>query len=702
MTPSATPSRRHPLLRPTWLAVTSSLLVALAACGDGTTAPVDEQERDTVTPVTELPATSLTRDDLQPSGNITETEDGYLVEGALTMTTSDTSEVTFSNADLTVRFDDQGTVRSIGGRAEIASPHERIDFEDPVRAEVGFFPGRWLNENRDLGIVLQDGTDYFIFDFEVRLQMNVATGETGEDATQPISVQAPVGGRALMVVDYTDPMYYVWGEQDLLGSVGTGWSLNQRIPFRPTHGVDAVPDWGAFDGGSIRKGSFPVFKVLKVSGVTVDNNYTELHMSTEDPLSSDLRAGYRQGHDGSMEFDLGIKNMVGISLPLASASGGVWAESSAQSAPDDFQGYAYAQGETTDDVSWWPTFIPIKPASSVAARSYLTHEGAFQIALEGTYGWEFPDGVQAMGGVFDLSNEAMLLQGRVVEGDIEYAVEGQVTEDRTRASFQPPSELTDEIAGAVNDEVLPRIDEAEQAWNDLQDATADYEFELSLRGLRDDIPPMVDEGRTRLAAGVAAAIASQDGKIWESDFRSKIQAADDVYYDQLAQLEAAASNATDNATTRTVLERELREMAARKTFVFRYSYQDPVFGTTLYSTTVRRTILTDAQANRLVEAANNVHRIEETSDRMIQLQEVYDTVDDQALFEDVRDDLQDGLLVMREIEELGFVVAHEEPAFALYALIDGRTWDAGTISALTLEQLLVDLPGVMIEALRSN
>ena len=123
------------------------------------------------------------------------------------MATGDSSEVTFVNADLAVRYDDEGRVRSISGEAEIASPHDRIEFENPVRAEVGFFPGKWLNENRDLGIVLQDDTDYFVFDFEVRLQMNIATGETGEGATKPVSVQAPIGGRTGMIIHYLDPMY---------------------------------------------------------------------------------------------------------------------------------------------------------------------------------------------------------------------------------------------------------------------------------------------------------------------------------------------------------------------------------------------------------------------------------------------------------------------------------------------------------------
>lgn len=678
--------------------------VLLAACGQSPIAPTDDGDgdgdlpADTVTPIASLPVTHLTEDDLVATGTVVETEDGFTVDGSLQMATSDTSSVTFVNADLTVRHDDQGRVRSISGKAEIASPHERIEIEDPVRADVGFFPGRWLNENRDLGIVLQDDTDYFIFDFQVQLEMNIATGETGEDATKPVSVKAPIGGRVLMVVDYTDPMYYVYGEQDLLGNVGTGWSLNQRIPFRPSHPVDAIEGYGAFDGGSIRVGSFPIFKIVSVNGVTVDNNYTELHMSTVDPLSSDLRVGYHQGNDGEMELDLGIKDMVGITLPLASASGGVWSELGVQ---DLFNGYAYAQGETSQDFSWWPQFMPVKPASSLGALTYVTSEGAFEVKLEGTYGWEFADGLQAMSGVFDLSNDAMLLEGTLVDGDVEWVVGGQVTSAATRAYFQPPPQLLDEIAADVNDEVLPRIDEAEKAWDDLQEATGDYEFELSLRGLRDDIPPMVDEGRARLAAGVASAIASQDGKVWEGDFRSKIQAADDVYYTQLAQLKAAAQNATDNATTRATLERELRETAARKTFVFNYSYK--VLGQTVYSTTVTRTILSDAQANRLIQAADNVYRITETSDRKIQLQSVYDTVDDRDLFEDVRDDLRDGLLVMRGIEELGFVFVHDGPAtFDLYVRIDGRVYDAGTISALTIDELMRELPDIMIEALRAD
>jgi len=680
---------------------------ALAACGgESPTTPLDDGRpgdgngTTTRPPIDDLPVTDLSEDDLEPSGTVDETEDGYRVEGELSMTTSDTTSVSFVNADLDVRFDDQGRLRSISGKAEIPSPHERIEIEDPVRADVGLFPGKWLNENRDLPILLQDDTDYFVFDFEARLQMSIATGETGEEATKPVSVKAPVGGRALMIVDYTDPMYFVYGQQDLLGEVGTGWSLNQRIPFKPTHAVPEVEGGGSFDGGTIRVGTFPIFKIISVSGTQVDNNYTELHLSTEDPLgSSNLRAGYRQGHDGSMEIDLGIKDMVGIGLPLASASGGVWMEASTE---DVFRGYTYASGETSDDDSWWPSFIPVKPSASLATHSYVTSDGEFQIELEGGYGWEFPGEKEHMSGIFRLNNDAMLLEGTVESEDITYSVGGQVTSASTRAYFQPPQELLDELATAVNDEVLPRIEEAEAAYEDLQAATEDYEFELSLRGLREDIPPMVDEGKRRLSQGIEAAIASQSGEDWYEALRDQLRAADNVYHQQLDQLKAAAQNATDNATTRAVLERELRETAARKIFSYTFTYK--IWGITVYSTTVTRRVLSDTQANALIEAADNVYRIQETSDRKIQMEQVYQTVNDRELFEGVKDDLQNGVLVMATLEEMGFVVDHEleVPSFDLYAKINGDIYDVGTISALTIAELMAELPNAMIEALMGN
>jgi hypothetical protein len=163
--------------RPLLVIGTVALVTISAACaestGPDTTGGVDQ---DTATV---LPATGVTEDDLTPSGTVTETSDGFTVQGSLGVATSDTSSIIFVDADLRVRKDANGNVTSISGTAEIPPPHERIEFEDPVRANVGFFKGEYLNREGDIGILLNDDIDYFVFDFGLAFQMNVATGETG-------------------------------------------------------------------------------------------------------------------------------------------------------------------------------------------------------------------------------------------------------------------------------------------------------------------------------------------------------------------------------------------------------------------------------------------------------------------------------------------------------------------------------------------
>ena len=56
------------------------------------------------------------------------------------------------------------------------------------------------------------------------------------------------------------------------------------------------------------------------------------------------------------------------------------------------------------------------------------------------------------------------------------------------------------------------------------------------------------------------------------------------------------------------------------------------------------------------------------------MKQIYDQVDDKALFEQVRDDIRDGVIQIRGIDELGVVCRHDaDPAsFDLYVVIDGR------------------------------
>jgi hypothetical protein len=659
--------------------------LALAACSDQATAPEEPQE------VGYQPRT-LTRDDLTPEGTVTETAEGYQVQGALHVQTEE-QKVSFVNANLDVQFDDEGRVRNITGTTEIPSPHERIEFANPVQADVGFFSGKFLNENRDF-ILLKEDTDYFVFNFQVTLEMRIATGETGAGATKPVSVKAPLGGQLLMIVDYNDPMYYVYGAQDLIGAAGMGWSLHGRIPFVPWH---PVQNMGTFNGKNTRTGSFPILKVLEVTGQMVDNNYTEVHLSEEDPFTSDLRMGYQCGYNGEMALDLFLKEIVGVEIPIAEGSGGMWREVSAQAI---FQGHAYVNG-LTSELDWWPAFIPAAPVASLQTSAFIKSDGDFDVTVAGEFGWNLAaGGGNAWAGYFNFAPEALTLAGTVRDDETVFNIEGRVTKETTSVSTQPPQEILDGVSSGVTAELDDRIAEAEQAWNDLQEATADYEFEVSLRGLRSALPNIVDTAKNSLSTGIANELKNHEGEAYYDELRDHLYAADNSYYTALDRLKAAALQIQDNDQTRAEIEAALRGVAARKIFTTTFTYK--VLGVTVKTVNVSRRIMSDTQANQIIAAADNVRYIKESWDRKVQMQQIYDNIPDKAIFEKVKDDIENGLIVIDDLGEIGFVYGHDDQTFRAYALVGDVRHELGEVDLFSVVDLIEAVTSAIVDDLVSG
>lgn len=660
-------------------------LLALAACSDDATAP-EEPENTGYQPRT------FTRDDLAPEGVVVETADGYQVQGALHVKT-DEGEVSFVNADLDVSFDENGRVRNITGTTEIPSPHERIEFANPVQADIGFFSGKFLNENRDF-ILLKEDTDYFVFNFDVNLEMKIATGETGEDATKPVTVRAPLGGQLLMIIDYNDPMYYVYGEQDLLGAAGMGWSLHARIPFAPWHPVEGM---GTFDGKNTRVGSFPILKVIEVTGQMVDNNYTELHLSEVDPFTSDLRTGYQSGYNGEMTLDLFLKEIVGVEIPIAEGSGGLWGEASVQ---EIFQGHAYVSG-LTSELDWWPAFIPAAPVASLRTSAFIRSDLDFDVTVAGEFGWNLAaGGGNAWTGYFNFAPEALTLGGSVRDDDTVFDIEGRVTKETTSVSTRPPQEILDLVSAGVTGELDDRIAEAEQAWNDLQEATADYEFELSLRGLRSALPDIVDTAKSSLTTAIANELENHEGEPYYNQLRDHLHSADNAYYTALDRLKAAALQIQDNDQTRAEIEAALRGVAAKKIFTTTFVYR--VAGITIKTVNVSRRIMSDTQANQIITAADNVRYIKESWDRKIQMQQIYDAIPEREIFEQVKDDIENGIVVIDDLGEVGFVYGHDDQVFRAYALVGDDRHELGDVDLFSVVDLVEAVTSAIVDDLVSG
>ncbi len=628
-------------------------------------------------------AGSYSEGDIRPVGVVTQTADGYTVTGSLGLTVGG-SDFTFVNANLRVQKDASGRVTNVSGRAQIPSPHERISFTDPVDADVGLFNGKWLNENRELGIRLKDDTDYFVYRVKTAFEMKVATGETGAGATKPIAIRAPFGGEVLFICDYRDPMYYVHGAQDLLGDAGAGWSLHGRLPFVPRYSVAGL---GAFDGRTIRTGTFPIMKVLSVSGQLVDNSYLELHQSDSEPLSAPMRAGYQAGINGAMSLDLTLSAkrrkqevaQLGLRIPIGDGSAGVWQDVSTVAG---FQGHTYLKAVTTSDFSWWPSFIPAKPLSGLEVGGFIKSDGDHGIDLVGRYGWKFPSGEWTMTGSVHMSPEAMTLAGAIATGGTTLQISSTITDATTGVAIQPPQSILNAVSAAVNQEVGAQIDKAQDAWEDLQQATKDYEFELSLRGLRATIPAIVDGAKSYMSSTITSYLEPHDDMPYYGTLKSYVDGQAAPYIADLNALKAAALDTRDNAATRIAIETALRNLAARKFFTPSWSLV--VFGKTIASVSFSVRVLSDAHAASLVTAANNVKYIPATSTVKIQMAQVYSQIPGKAIFEKVRDKIQNGLIVIPTLSEFGFVVRHVDGVLSVYAIFGGQRRTVATVDAFNV------------------
>ena len=674
------------------------VLTLLACSADDPTAPQSSGGSVNPPPPVQPPppsggagagSNSYSKGEVVTQGKVTEFPGGVSVDGTLHLGSGE-NRGTFAQANLRVEYDANGRIRNVSGSATVPSPHERVAFANPVQADVGLFSGAFLNQNRDLGILLKDDTDYFVYRVRTAFEMRLATGETGAGAVKPVVVRPRAGEGILLVVDYRDPMYFVHGVVDGLGDAGIGWSRNGRIPFRPALPVAGL---GNFDGRSTRMGTFPVFKRLSITGQVVDNASTEINLTRTDPWAGNLQVGYQSGFNGTGFLDLSTNGFVGIELPLAQASGGVRMQAGTASG---VEAHAYVRG-TTAGYSWWPTFLPVRPVNALTAQAFMVQSGDFALDMEGRYGWTLPFGTYAMTGSFHMSPDSAGLTGRVVAGAHELAVTSALTRRATTLEITPPTEVINAVANTVNKDIGEAIAGAQKAWEDLERATANYEMELSLRGLRSSIPAMVDAAKGGISAGISGALSPHRGRPYYQALSDHVHNVAAGYQGDLDALKAAALDIRDNDATRATLIRTLRNVASRPVFNVTYRYQ--LAGVTVRTVNISHRFLTQAQVDRLGEAADNAPYIKMTSDRKIRMQQVYSQVNGRAIFEKVRDEIENGVLRIPTLTSFGFEVVNGSASFAVFAVIDGRRETLGQVNPFDVPAMAVALGKKAVEVL---
>ncbi len=622
-------------------------------------------------------------------------------------------EVVFDNADIDVSFNDDGSLQSLVGNVEVPPLENFFEFAEPLEAEIGFFSGKFLNDNRNYEIVLKDERFYFVFNIQANIELKIGVNDD-PNASKPLSISPGSAGVAL-ITDYTDPMFFFSigggvaggdGEDNnqngdnnngdnnrynnnnnsndgrLLG-VSFGGSFGGNIVYLPTNPVDDVVSFGA---KTVVGGSASFFKIIEMIGLLYENKGFSVDADLQDPLASEFGVGYRSGFNGSLDLALEINSFISFGFPIAEGSAAVVAEASTASG---VQARAFINGIVDPDLSWYPNFIPIKPDGSLNAEGYVNQNGEFDIAAAGSLSIETPNSSQGIEGSIRLSNPAFEIGGKYTKNDQEWSVNAAIKKDESEVLVKAPNSF---VAG-LDVEISQRIDStlavAEDALSNLEQATSDYEFEFSLRGLRQVLPTIistalqtideqVDEG---IAEGRRRARAELDdrGRVLCSDnIPSIVNGIVDRYKNALVRMRNAVNNENDTEQSRTELEASLRQLAnlnrVNETVTAEIRSDWKLTGCVIPLATNRDVslnfeVLTNTQVNQLKTAADNVKFIAETSDILVSAQAIFDAVPTEEIrdrLDQIKQDIGTQVRTYSNFSGVGFVKNHNTNEFSFF------------------------------------
>ncbi|RTE55486.1 hypothetical protein EHW67_02670 [Arenibacter aquaticus] len=671
----------------------------------------------------------ISKEDFNPEGKVTETDDGYIVEGKLTMETTSDETVVFTEAALDMRFNEDGTLRSVSGSVEIPSPSNYFEFADPIRADIGYFSGKFLNDNRDFEIILKEDRSYWVFAIAASFELSLGANDD-EDATKPLSISPPVGGHITYIADYSDPMFFFsqgkdsglggdsgndgngstgsdGGDGSSLMSASFGLSKNANLLYEPTMPVENLV---SFDAKRVRGGTFSFWGVFEASGLLYEYKEFGGDLFLSDPLESEISYDYRSGINGTIDFSLDITSFISFGFPIGAGSTAVVAEAVTDGT---ILAKAFVNGLVDPDLSWWPDFIPVKPNGHLHTYGYADQTGIFDIGLSGRYEIEMPSGTQALEGSMTATNDSLNLNGAVTIEDEIWGASMVFTKEETSCIASQPTNFADGISETVTGQIDMAIETTEKALEDVKKANETYEFELSLRGLRAALPTIIDDAKEAIDDAVAAGIKSgreQADKILDENNRalcsdnisSKVNGLVKPYQDALDRLKDAVDESNDTAQTRTELEAALRNLAGlnkidKSTTVTITHGNKKILGVPKCTQTsdakrtvnINATILSSTQVSQLNEAAENVQYIAEADGIRFDAQQLLDKLPSMDELERLKDNIEACVAELTDkIGDVGFVFNHDTKEFRHFMVINGEEKEVAAFNIFNGDELI--------------
>ncbi len=653
----------------------------------------------------------LGRNNFDPEGTVTITPDGYRSEGTLVLNI-DGEEKHFEDSDLLLSFDEEGNLIEMAGETIVPQAvSDNLSLDVPVTATVGMLSGAEINANPDFGITLKDEINYFVYHFGAGLDVGITTGEQRDGSGSPgqLTLSTPLGGEILLITDPSDVFYYYFADLPVIGNAGRGDSVHGFIPFVPA--LDYA-ELDSFDGHILDKTSFGVgvkiFDFLNISGTRVIRLPISGKIDFDDLFASPVE--FNMGMNGQADFALSILGVGLFEFPVASSSATVSVGLHRQ--------HMAMQTIVAPDVSWQPDWFTILPTTEIVGNWSVDGNGEFSAELSGDYESTLP--AAAMSGTMRLDNNGTTFTATIPDAIVPISVSAAFLNEKTTFLVDAEVDISDSISAEVNQAFDQIVDDKLQAFDDLQMATENYEIEVSLRGLRALLPDIADNVISTLN-GLPSAIASSVydqvhagikakqvtigicsiscarvpsnsaingyATTASNSARSHTQSRIVPYKSAMQELKLRASQADDEQL------REALEQALRTAYNHR-RLQGTVSGTIdlpspvpnySYSKSYNYDIL-GANAAKILQAANNVHRIQATSDIKIAASEFYDRIPVDQAVNQARQELADGLSQIPAFDGAGMTVSNG--SYSAYILLDNIAYGVDDVNSLNPLELL--------------
>ncbi|MEM1154302.1 MAG: hypothetical protein AAGI44_09180 [Pseudomonadota bacterium] len=642
------------------------------------------------------PIPTIKEEDIVTEGDVEPTGDGLKLDGNLELNTGQGPSRLFKDANLALTFNAEGDLQAMNGEGilprNITDSVELVGAD--VLAEIGYFTGEEINANEEIPINLREERQYLVFlmsaGITVSKEVIVPGDEEPKLELEEVTFDTPASGKVIMILDPNDDMEYRYGETPLKGAFGEALSEQGLIPFVPYY--EGNSKIYRFDGHmykTISQGiGIKALDVFNVTGEQVTSQPSLFDVDLADPFNSPF--AYRAGVNGSAEVAISVFGFSArdyFQFDLAEASASVEVSKNRQ--------ILTLAAELAPDVSWLPEWMPIFPEYGVAFDLSAKGDGSVELNLSGSYTSILP--AAEIEGSMRLTPQELVLRGSIV-GQRTLPLTARFADGNTFGTVGVTADFSELVESEIGGAFDRAEDRVAQAIADLEQAVADFEFELSLRGLRGSIPGIADaainelndvpdlvydevydevraeintrnECFTNPISGRTSCLISNTRRNDAAEDAAE-QAEDDAedrikpYIASLRELKRSALE-DNNEDLIDTLESALREAYANRTFSesFTVSVEVDIVGPNITFSETRRvtaTILSSSQADQILMAADNIDRIPETSELVVSAQELVDRVPTQQIIDQARQAVDAQATAIPAVSGITYAIEDEE------------------------------------------